>query len=155
MAPKRGITRSDLARSALRMRARARRILSIGIAGRLTLAFAAVAVLAVAANLIIERGGAVVQTTRLDRGQFSPIPAARTSPAPPVSADKPANRADESSADGIDRQRFLSAVDEFQRAIEVRASTASNEGAGAVQAAMQAADSAVRAPWLERRGAAG
>src|SRR5580704_16022515 len=118
MAPKRGITRSDLARSALRMRARARRILSIGIAGRLALAFAAVAVLAVAANLIIERGGAVVQTTRLDRGQFSPIPpAARTTaaPAPSIPADRPANHADESSAYGIDRQRFLSAVDEFQR----------------------------------------
>ena len=142
--------------AALRVRARARRVLSIGIAGRLTLAFAAVAVLAVAANLIIERGGAVVQTTRLDRGQFSPIPpAARTSPAPSVPADRPANRADESSADEIDRQRFLSAVDEFQHAIELRASTDSNESAGAVQAAMQAADSAVRAPWLERRGAAG
>jgi diguanylate cyclase (GGDEF)-like protein len=155
MAPRLANTCPDLARAALRLRARARRVLSIGITGRLTLAFAAVAVLAVAANLIIERGGAVVQTTRLDRGQFSPIPPARTSPAPPVPADKPANRADESSADGIDRQRFLSAVDEFQRAIEVRASTDSNESADAVQAAMQAADSAVRAPWLERRGAAG
>jgi diguanylate cyclase (GGDEF)-like protein len=155
MAPRLANTRSDLARAALRIRAHARRVLSIGITGRLTLAFAAVAVLAVAANLIIERGGAVVQTTRLDRGQFSPIPAARTSPAPPVPAAKPTNRADESSADGIDRQRFLSAVDEFQRAIEVRASTDSNESAGAVQAAMQAAESAVRAPWLERRGAAG
>jgi diguanylate cyclase (GGDEF)-like protein len=156
MAPRLAITRSDFARAALRVRARARRVLSIGIAGRLTLAFAAVAVLAVAANLIIERGGAVVQTTRLDRGQFSPIPpAARASPAPPTPADRPANHADESSADSIDRLRLLSAVDEFQRAIEVRASTDSNESAGAVQAAMQAADSAVRVPWLERRGAAG
>ena len=156
MAPRLANTRSDLARAALRLRARARRVLSIGITGRLTLAFAAVAVLAVAANLIIERGGAVVQTTRLDRGQFSPIPPApRASPAPPNPADRPANRADESSAGGIDRQRLLSAVDEFQRAIEVRASTDSNESAGAVQAAMQAADSAVRGPWLERQGAAG
>ncbi len=60
MAPRLANTRSDLARAALRIRAHARRVLSIGITGRLTLAFAAVAVLAVAANLIIERGGAVV-----------------------------------------------------------------------------------------------
>jgi diguanylate cyclase (GGDEF)-like protein len=158
MAPKRGITRSDLARSALRMRARARRILSIGIAGRLALAFAAVAVLAVAANLIIERGGAVVQTVRVDRGQFSPIPPAgreTAAPAPSIPADKPANRAVESSADEIDRQRFLVAVDEFQHAIEERASTDSNDSAIAVQAAMQALRAALRAPSLQRRGAAG
>jgi diguanylate cyclase (GGDEF)-like protein len=156
MAPRLAITRSDLARSALRIRARARRVLSIGIAGRLALAFAAVAVLAVAANLIIERGGAVVQTTRIDRGQFSPIPAAgRENPAPSIPADRPANRADESSADEIDRRRLLSAVDEFQHAIEVRASTDSNDSADAVQTAMQALRAALRAPSLQRRGAAG
>jgi diguanylate cyclase (GGDEF)-like protein len=156
MAPRLAIIRSDLARSALRTRARARRILSIGIAGRLALAFAAVAVLAVAANLIIERGGAVVQTTRIDRGQFSPIPpAGRENPAPSIPADRPANRADESSADEIDRRRLLSAVDEFQHAIEVRASTDSNDSAGAVQTAMQALRAALRAPSLQRRGAAG
>src|SRR5580698_3833289 len=156
MATRLAITRSDLARSALRICARARPVLSIGIAGRLALAFAAVAVLAVAANLIIERGGAVVQTTRIDRGQFSPIPAAgRENPAPSIPADRPANRADESSADGIDRRRLLSAVDEFQHAIEVRASTDSNDSADAVQTAMQALRAALRAPSLQRRGAAG
>ena len=155
MGPRLAITRSDLARSALRIRARARRVLSIGIAGRLALAFAAVAVLAVAANLIIERGDAVVQTTRIDRGQFSPIPAAgRENPAPSIPADRSASRADESSADEIDRRRFLSAVDEFEHAIEVRASTDSNDSAGAVQTAMQALRAALRAPPLQRRGAA-
>jgi diguanylate cyclase (GGDEF)-like protein len=150
MAPRLAITRSDLARSSLRIRARARRVLSIGIAGRLALAFAAVAVLAVAANLIIERGGAVVQTTRVDRGQFSPA-----APVPSIAAASPTNRADESSADEIDRRHFLGAVDAFQRAIEVRASTDSNDSAGAVQAAMQALRAALRAPYLKRRGAAG
>ena len=61
----------------LRIRARLRRGFSIGIAGRLATSFAAVAALAIAANVMIEREIAVVQTTRVDRGQYSPAPAVR------------------------------------------------------------------------------
>ncbi len=160
MAPRLASPREQLARAARRVRARIRRALSIGIAGRLAIAFAAVAVLAVTANLIIERGGAVVQTTRLDRGQFSPIPdTARLTAAhaAAVPADEPPSRTGETSEAGggmseaIARQRLLSAVEAFQHAIDERASIDSAETAVAVQAAMQAADAAARAPWLERQ----
>ena len=65
--------RADLRRRARRIFARLRRGLSIGIAGRLATSFVAIAVLAIAANVMIEREIAVVETTRLDRGQYSPL----------------------------------------------------------------------------------
>ena len=52
-----------------RLAVRLRRGLLMGITGRLALAFAAVAVLAVAANVVVERGSRVVQSTHVERSR--------------------------------------------------------------------------------------
>lgn len=57
-----------------RLGVRLRRALSMSITGRLTLAFAAVAILAVAANVVVEHGVQVVRSTHLERSQYSPVP---------------------------------------------------------------------------------
>jgi diguanylate cyclase (GGDEF)-like protein len=114
-------------RIARRLMGRLRRRLLLGIGGRLAIGFAAVAILAVTANLVAERGVRVVQSTRLDRGQYSPIPATGFSRAPgaPVApltlaahAGEPPRHADEQlHADAqAEIRRFLSAVDRFQSA---------------------------------------
>jgi diguanylate cyclase (GGDEF)-like protein len=110
----------------LRARARLRRGFSIGIAGRLATSFAAVAVLAIAANVMIEREIAVVRTTRLDRGQYSPVPdthapAIALSPAtaPPSAVTRETVHSELPTAD-IDS--FQAALEHYQRAIETRVS---------------------------------
>jgi diguanylate cyclase (GGDEF)-like protein len=163
MAPRLANPLAGLAHIARRGRARARRLLSVGIAGRLGLAFGAVAVLAVAANLIIERGIEVVKTTHLARGQFSPVPdTGRWSPlAPPPAADPPkaplsdAPAARSLEVAGTDRQSLLAAIDAFQRAIDVRASVDSTESAQDVAQAMQSAEAAVQGIQGQSRAAAG
>jgi diguanylate cyclase (GGDEF)-like protein len=109
-----------LGRKWLRLRARLRRGFSIGIAGRLATSFAAVAVLAIAANVMIEREIAVVQTTRVDRGQYSPAPdvqAPASAAAPLATASREKLHADVVPAE-IDR--FQAALEHYHRAIEAR-----------------------------------
>jgi diguanylate cyclase (GGDEF)-like protein len=114
-------------RIARRLMVRLRRRLLLGIGGRLAIAFAAVAILAVTANLVAERGVRVVQSTRLDRGQYSPIPAtgfsrALGAPVAPLTlaahAGEPPRHADEQlhAEAQAEIRRFLSAVDRFQSA---------------------------------------
>ncbi|MGA2396847.1 MAG: EAL domain-containing protein [Steroidobacteraceae bacterium] len=110
-------------RKLLRARARLRRGFSIGIAGRLATSFAAVAVLAIAANVMIEREIAVVQTTRLDRGQYSPTPDVRLVALPaaasPASISRETVRSEVPPAE-IDG--FQAALETYQRGVEARVS---------------------------------
>jgi diguanylate cyclase (GGDEF)-like protein len=127
-------------RKLLRARARLRRGFSIGIAGRLTTSFAAVAVLAIAANVMIEREIAVVQTTRLDRGQYSPVPdthasAADLSPATPPPSTV-THETVHSEVPSAEVDRFQAALEHYQRAIETRVSmdtSAAQDGRRAAQ----------------------
>jgi diguanylate cyclase (GGDEF)-like protein len=99
-----------------------RRGFSIGIAGRLATSFVAVAALAIAANVMIEREIAVVQTTRVDRGQYSPALDVRA-PAPPPAAAPLASASREtlhSDAVPAEVDRFQAAIERYQRGIEAR-----------------------------------
>jgi len=116
----------------------------VGIAGRLAGSFAAVAVLAVSANLLIQRDIAVVETTRLDRARHSPAPDSAP-PAPSAAARELQSRAAEAragralstraavAAASIDR--FTAALERYDRAIEMRLSADSGTAAGAVRSA--------------------
>jgi diguanylate cyclase (GGDEF)-like protein len=114
-----------LGRKSLRARARLRRGFSVGIAGRLATSFAAVAVLAIAANVMIEREIAVVQTTRLDRGQYSPTPELRA-PAPALPAASPPSAISHetllSDVPAAEIDRFQAALEHYQHGIEARVS---------------------------------
>jgi diguanylate cyclase (GGDEF)-like protein len=120
----------------------------MGIAGRLALSFAAVAILAAAANLIIERGVAVVHTTRLDRGLFSPLPlppAPAPAPAPEVSPTEEVaavKHRPEPVVAVLSGDHFQSAIERFQHAIQVRSSVDSLSATSEVQAARYGLDSA-------------
>jgi diguanylate cyclase (GGDEF)-like protein len=111
-----------LGRKWLRIRARLRRGFSIGIAGRLATSFAAVAALAIAANVMIEREIAVVQTTRVDRGQYSPAPDVRApAPAPGAAPQSTASRETlHSDVVPAEIDRFQATLEHYQRAIEAR-----------------------------------
>jgi diguanylate cyclase (GGDEF)-like protein len=93
--------------------------LRLGIATRLGVAFAAVAVLVAAANLILEHGISVVRTTRVERvvlpqpitaPQIAPAAQAALVPVEPVAAPKL-----------VKPDALLSAVGGFERAVSVRA----------------------------------
>jgi diguanylate cyclase (GGDEF)-like protein len=122
-------------RVARRLAVRLRRGLVLGIGARLAIAFAAVAVLAVTANLVIERGVRVVQSTRLDRNQYSPVPLAGVRPPAALPAagawgvGLPAGEPLRPSMPQAEIRRFVSAVDRFQSAAEVRVSSESPESA--------------------------
>lgn len=106
-----------------RLEVRLRRALSMGITGRLTLAFAAVAILAVAANVVVEHGVQVVRSTHLERSRYSPVPdpiAARRIAAPPV---LPA--AGRRASGEAELRRFVSAVERVQGSTEIRAASES------------------------------
>jgi diguanylate cyclase (GGDEF)-like protein len=113
------------------------RSLCLGIAGRLAVSFAAVAILAAAANLFIEHSVAVVHTTRLERGLFSPLPAPiipqettnKRRTEPPAPAVVPA------VAPAIKSDRFIGTVDRFQRAAQARESVDSAITSDELQAA--------------------
>jgi diguanylate cyclase (GGDEF)-like protein len=122
MGPRLAHLGAALGRRWLRIRARLRRGFSIGIAGRLATSFAAVAALAIAANVMIEREIAVVQTTRVDRGQYSPAldvhaPALAPAAAPLAAASRETLHSDVVPAE-IDR--FQAALERYQRGIEAR-----------------------------------
>jgi diguanylate cyclase (GGDEF)-like protein len=131
----------------LRIRARLRRGFSIGIAGRLATSFAAVAALAIAANVMIEREIAVVQTTRVDRGQYSPAPAVRTpSPAPGAAPLSPASR-ETPHTDVVPAEidRFQAALEHYQRATEARVAMDTGAAEDERRAAQRDLDFAARA----------
>ena len=147
------VIRKGTKRTARRVASRLRRGLSIGIAGRLATSFAAIAVLAIAANVMIEREIAVVETTRLDRGQYSPVPdtarpagpSAATLPdamqpaAPFATAPSPRtpHAASHAAAVAADIDRFRSARDRYQRSIDARAFQATAAAQGEERAAEQ------------------
>ena len=134
-------------RKLLRARARLRRGFSIGIAGRLATSFAAVAVLAVAANLMIEREIAVVQTTRFDRGQYSPASEMRSptvalpAAAPPAGLSHETVRSEVPSAE-IDG--FQAALERYQRGVEARVSMDTSSAEDDRRAAQRELDLATR-----------
>jgi diguanylate cyclase (GGDEF)-like protein len=121
MEPGSETIRAAIWRVTRRARARLRRGFPVGIAGRLAASFAAVAILAVAANLILERGIGVVQTTRLDRGQYSPIPVpSRAAVLEEAQAERRSSARVDAAAAGV--ERFSAAVNRLQRALEMRVS---------------------------------
>lgn len=145
-----------LSRKWLRLRARLRRGFSIGIAGRLATSFAAVAVLAIVANLMIEREIAVVQTTRLDRGQYSPAPNVRA-PGPLLASAAPASAVPRETLHSevvpaeIDRfiDRFQAALERYQRAVETSVSMDTSSAEDGRRDAQRDLDIAAKA--LERQ----
>jgi len=133
MGPELARVWAPLGRKWLRIRARLRRGLSIGIAGRLATSFAAVAALAIAANVMIERQVAVVETTRVDRGQYSPaldarapalLPALSADTAPLPTASHEATLHSDLVPAEIDR--FQATLEHYQRAIEARVAMATS-----------------------------
>jgi diguanylate cyclase (GGDEF)-like protein len=120
--------------------------MSLGITARLVIAFAAVATLGVAANVVMERAIEVVQTTRVDRSQYSPLPDARSPISRPALIPANAN----SSASGQPPQavsepaigRFVSAIDRFQSSMEVRASSDTAESTAGFDASAKELEAA-------------
>jgi diguanylate cyclase (GGDEF)-like protein len=139
--------RAVLRRAWLRSRARLRRGLSVGIAARLLTSFVAVAALAVAANVMIEREIAVVQTTRLDRGQYSPAPAARPAPlaAPAPLPALDGREAAQAAGARPEIERFEAELERFQRAVEARVGLDADATEDDRRAAQHGLDLAVRA----------
>jgi len=142
-----------LGRKSLRARARLRRGLSIGIAGRLATSFAAVAVLAIAANVMIEREIAVVETTRLDRGQYSPAPDARLPALALPAAAPPSAISHEtlhSEVPPVEIDRFQAALEHYQRSVETRVSMDTSSAEGDRRAAQRDLDLAAQALGKEQ-----
>jgi hypothetical protein len=142
-------------RKLLRARARLRRGFSIGIAGRLATSFAAVAVLAIATNVMIEREIAVVQTTRLDRGQYSPVPDTRTPALASMPATTPPSTITHETVHSempTPVARFQSALEHYQRAIETRVSRDTSPAEDGRGAAQRDLDLAAKALGKEQAG---
>jgi len=141
-----------LGRRWLRVRARLRRGVSIGIAGRLATSFAAVAALAFAANLMIEREIAVVQTTRVTRGQYSPAPSERAATAATASAPPSAGSRETLQSDVVtaDIDRFQAALEHYQRAIEARVSMDTSAAEESCRSAERDLDLAAKAVEKEQ-----
>jgi len=128
-----------------------RRGFSLGIAGRLATSFAAVAVLAIAANVMIEREIAVVQTTRLDRGQYSPAPDARApAPALPTAAPLISHQTTHSDVRPAEIDRFQAALERYQRGIETRVSMDTSSAEEGRRAAQHDLELAVKALGKEQ-----
>jgi len=128
-----------------------RRGFSLGIAGRLATSFAAVAVLAIAANVMIEREIAVVQTTRLDRGQYSPAPDARApAPALPPAAPLVSHQTTHSDVRPAEIDRFQAALERYQRGIETRVSMDTSSAEEGRRAAQHDLELAVKALGKEQ-----
>ncbi len=134
--------RAGLRRASRRILYRLGRHLSFGIAGRLAVSFTAVAVLAAAANLFIERGVAVVHTTRLERGLFSPLPAPVV-PTETVSHETIVKRRAEPASYGVDpaaahaikSEHLIGSIDRYQHAVQAREAVDSASTADELQAA--------------------
>jgi diguanylate cyclase (GGDEF)-like protein len=136
-----------MGRKWLRIRARLRRGFSIGIAGRLATSFAAVAALAIAANVMIEREIAVVQTTRVDRGQYSPAPEVRAPPPSPGAAPLSAASREPPHSEVVPAEidRFQAALEHYQRATEARVAMDTGAAEDERRATQRDLDFAVRA----------
>ena len=117
----------------------------LGIAMRLGVSFGAVAVLAIAANLIAEHGASIIQTTKT----YSPViaPAAqieRPRPALPVALPpaEPEPRPLEAPPNDAD---LLDAVGQFERTLVLRAQIASPENTAVLSKAAQRLEDETRA----------
>src|ERR1700722_13110631 len=146
----------SLGRKWLRIRARLRRGFSIGIAGRLATSFAAVAALAIAANVMIEREIDVVETTRVDRGQYSPATAVRPPVLGPAVAPLSTTSRETLHSDVVPAEidRFQAALEHYQRAIETRVSmdtSAAEDGRRAAQRDLDLAAKALAADQARGR----
>jgi hypothetical protein len=142
----------SLGRKWLRIRARLRRGFSIGIAGRLATSFAAVAALAIAANVMIQREIAVVETTRVDRGQYSPAPAVRAPALGPAAAPLSTTSRETLHSDVVPAEidRFQAALEHYQRAIEARVAMDTSAAEDDRHVAQRGLDLAARAVGAEQ-----
>jgi diguanylate cyclase (GGDEF)-like protein len=107
-----------------------------GIAARLGIAFVAVALLAVAANLIVEHGVSIIQTTTV---QSAPPPVViKAAPvAPVIAAPAPIPVPIPVIAPPAHAELLLAAIVEYERAVERRGEAASPANADLLRAAQQ------------------
>ena len=107
-----------------------------GIAARLGIAFVAVALLAVAANLIVEHGVSIIQTTTV---QSAPPPVVvKAAPvAPVIAATAPIPVPIPVIAPPAHAELLLAAIVEYERAVERRGEAASPANAELLRAAQQ------------------
>jgi diguanylate cyclase (GGDEF)-like protein len=109
----------------------------MGITGRLALAFAAVAVLAVAANVVVERGARVVQSTQVERSRYSPLPDSTSAARVPVSPAAAAAAAPDRVPGETEVRRFVGAVNRVQSAAEIRAASESADSQAELNASSE------------------
>jgi diguanylate cyclase (GGDEF)-like protein len=113
--------------------------MALGITNRLVLSFAAVAVLAAAANLIAEDGVEVIRTHHLDLGLTSATPTVDRNWA---SLSDPAAATAATVLRGHNGALFAAAIGRYQRAVEVRATVDSPAATAEERAAAQNLESA-------------
>jgi diguanylate cyclase (GGDEF)-like protein len=113
--------------------------MALGITNRLMLSFAAVAVLAAAANLIAEDGVEVIRTRHLDRGLVSAPPTIDGNRA--TLRDAAVSKA-ATAPQGVNGALLAAAIERYQRAIEVRAAVDSPAAIAEERAAAQNLESA-------------
>jgi diguanylate cyclase (GGDEF)-like protein len=113
--------------------------MALGIANRLMLSFAAVAVLAAAANLIAEDGVEVIRTHHLDHGLTSAPPAIGGNGA--ALRDSAVSTA-AAEPQGQNGALLAAAIERYQRAVEVRAAVDSPAAIAEERAAAQNLESA-------------
>jgi len=109
--------------------------MALGITNRLMLSFAAVAVLAAAANLIAEDGVEVIRTRHLDRGLVSAPPTTEGNRAALRDA-APVSKAD-TGPQGVNAALLAAAIERYQRAVEVRSAVDSPAAIAEERAAAQ------------------
>ena len=125
----------------------------LGIAGRLGISFAAVTVLATAANLIAEHGRQFIHTTHAVGPivRAAPIPVARN---PVVVSPPPQQTVAPPRAADISDNALLEAINQFVRAAEHRTEAESPESTGLLQVATVSVSNNLTA-FLEQMNAAG
>ena len=106
----------------------------LGIAGRLGVAFAAVTVLATAANLIQVHGTLLIHTTPV----VAPI--SRPTPAPPVTAavvtpPSPSPSVESAPVKEVSDTLLIEAIDQFEHAVERRAEAETSENTDVLKVA--------------------
>jgi len=106
---------------------------NLGIAERLSIAFAAVALLAVAANLIVEHGVSIITTTTIHTAVpvVAPPPPPAI-PAPPVQVVAPAT-----PSPPVHAEPLITAIGQFERAVERRGEEASESNTEVLRLAQQ------------------
>src|SRR5882757_4715557 len=106
---------ADFRAASAAIRSRLHWPLSVGITGRLTFSFVAVAILAAAANLIAEHGVAVIRTRHFDRGLATPPTLPAPQAAAPAIIDAP--RPPPPQPLPINSDLFMAAIERYQRAV--------------------------------------